>query len=116
MTTQHEAIKMANWTAGNTEAFTAEQLRPYGALLGPGVNAQVRFGQQNGGRHAGRAPVGRRESVEQTAHRLQARRLSRCQAMFTQAGGISQPRHITAALVQIGGQMESLHSRYFSSR
>lgn len=30
---QHESIKMAQWTAGNTEAFTSEQLRPYGVLL-----------------------------------------------------------------------------------
>jgi hypothetical protein len=29
----HQPIKMASWTAGNTDAFTAEQLRPYGVLL-----------------------------------------------------------------------------------
>lgn len=33
MSSQHETIKMAAWNAGNTEAFTSEQLRPYGVLL-----------------------------------------------------------------------------------
>ena len=77
----------------------------YCTMLWPGVHAQVRLGQQDGGRHARGAQRCGGKGVKQLTDRLQARRLDELHAALAKARGVSQPRCITSALAQIGSEV-----------
>jgi hypothetical protein len=77
----------------------------HGFLLGPGVNAHMRFGQQHGGRDAARAVHGVGKGVEQLVDGLQAGGLHGLHAPVAQAGGVGEPGRIAAAFVKVGGQV-----------
>ena len=53
--------------------------------------------------------------MKQLAYRLQARSLHELHASLTQTCRIGEPKWVTGALPQIGGEVESLHDRYFNS-
>ena len=53
--------------------------------------------------------------MKQLTYRLQVRSLHELHASLAQASCIGQPKNITGALVQISGEVESLHDRYFNS-
>ena len=84
-------------------------------LLRPGVDAQMGFSQQHGGCYTACTMGGGRKRVKQVRHALQAGVFNGLHAAFTQAGSVGQPGGITTALVQVGGQMESLHKADFNS-
>jgi hypothetical protein len=103
------AWALAEWSPPKLHTYTSSVT----ALLGPRVHAQVRLGQQHRGSHPARPQPSGRESVKQLGDCLQARRPHGLYAMLAQARCIGQPRGIALALVQVGGQVESLHGAYF---
>ena len=80
------------------------------AELGPGVDRDVRLGEKDDARDAGRRrTVGRREAMKQLAHRCQPRRGDGAQARRAQR---RRRRHDGArrrAAAQIGGEMQASH-------
>lgn len=80
-------------------------------LLGPGVHAQVGFRQQHRGRNTARAVFGSREGVGQLVHRLQAGGVDFAHAARQQLRGLGQPRAVSMAVAQIGGEVQALHRR-----
>lgn len=86
----------------------------HGVLFRPGVNAQVRFSQQHGGRDAARALRGGREGMKHMGDRLQTRARNRLPAMFTQKSAVRQPLGLTMTVVKIGGKVQSLHGSNYS--
>ena len=78
-------------------------------LLRPGVHAQVRLGQQHGGRDAAGAMHRGRKGMKHLPHRLQATGAHRLQTSLPQGGGIGQPQRRAAASVKVGGEVQSVH-------
>ena len=85
----------------------------HGFFLGPGVYADVRFGQQHGRGHAARPVFRGRKGMKQLAHRLQPGGLHGSDAPRAQRVGIGQPRGRAAAVVKIGSEVKALHDPDF---
>jgi len=79
------------------------------------VHAQVRFGQQHRGRDTARALRRGGKTMEQLAHRLQARSAHGVRAGAAQGGGIQQPFAGAAAAMEISGEVQSLHQPHCSA-
>ena len=86
-----------------------------GVLLGLGVHAQVRLGQQHRGSDTARALGCGREGVKQLVHRLQTRSAHGIRTGQGQCGGIQHALGSAAAATQIGSEMQSLHGQHCSA-
>ena len=84
------------------------------ALLGPGVDAQMRFGQQHRGGDATGAQLALVQrcgkAVEQLGHGLQTRFGHGLQQVLAQGLSVGQPLRRAVAAVEIGGQVQALHA------
>lgn len=79
-------------------------------LLGPGMDAQVRFGKQYGSGHAAGAIWSGRKGVCQLVDWLQTCCCGRLDAPGQEPLGIGQPCRITLAAFDIGGEVQALHA------
>ena len=78
-------------------------------LLGPGVHAQVRLGQEHRSRHAAGAMFCSRKTVRELVDRLQTCCQNFLRAAAHQTRGIRQPSGIALAVVEVGGEVKTLH-------
>ena len=69
----------------------------HGSHFGPGVHAEVGFGQQDGGGDTGGRVGHRRERMKQFAHRLKGGGQDGLAAPRAEPGGIGQPLGRAAA-------------------
>ncbi|MPM79682.1 hypothetical protein SDC9_126721 [bioreactor metagenome] len=85
------------------------QVQRDGADFRPGMNRQVRLGQDDRAGHACRLPRRIAKCMEQPADDCQAMALAGVHAIDFQARGIEQSRWGAAAVVQVGDQVQSVH-------
>ena len=78
--------------------------------LRPGVDAQVRLCQEHRGRHTARAMAVGRKGVGQVVNRLQAADLYRLHAVGYQLRSIDEPVAFALAIVEIGGEVQTVHN------
>jgi chromosome partitioning protein len=81
-------------------------------LLGPGVHAQVRFGQEHRGGHAAGAVWRGGERMGQLIDGLQAGTIDFTDAALDEPHGVGQPRRFALAAGQISGEVQALHSQH----
>ena len=91
-------------------------IEAHGPQFGPGVHAQMRFGQQHRGGHTAGAGGAGRKRMHQLVDRLQPTGCHGVQAGLAQRWRVLQPVRRTAAVVQISGQVKAKHKRlHFSA-
>ncbi len=83
------------------------------AGLGPGVYGQVRFGQQHGAGDAAGLPLVVRELDPAVLHQGQAGLRGLCAAQGGDGIGVEHMALVALALVEIGGQVQSVHVACF---
>lgn len=81
-----------------------------GADFRPGMDGEMRFGENDGAGHAGRLPLSVTEGMEQSADHGQAVVLASVDAIRFQAGGIEQEARGATAVMQVGDQVQSVHA------
>lgn len=80
------------------------------------MQAQVRLGQQHRGGESRWVGAGGCKRVKEPGYRLQARRMDGLQALLTHPFRIDQPESFAAAVMKIGGEVQSVHKQALKHR
>jgi len=81
----------------------------YGADFRPGMDGQVRFGEDDRAGHAGGLSADITKGVEQTADDGQSMALAGVNTIGLQSRGIEEQLRVAATVVQVGDQVQSVH-------
>lgn len=103
---RHERMRLGRMVATEIADVHIQRHR---RRFGPGMHAQVRLGQQHGGRHAAGTVRGGREGVKEIRHGLQTGIVYGLYALRAQQRGIGQQRGRAGAAIQVGCEMQSVH-------